>query len=89
MKRQVLIATVLIGLAAATTAQDDEKGQSVMFKNRQHNYDHLTTVPDRQQQGLGDQCMEMSRKIKSLKGKPQRRAALMERYRHECERDTR
>ncbi len=84
MKSWVPVATIIATFATFPVAQGDDKGQSIMFDNQQSgDYKHLTTMP--KEQSLGDRCMEMSREIESLKGNPQRRSAMMERYRQECE----
>ena len=62
--------------------QGSGAGQSIMFQN-QPGYDHLTTIPEKP--SLGDRCQQMSRDIENLKGKPQRRYSLMQRYKQECE----
>ena len=73
----------LLGLSVAVSAE--QKGQSVLFQEQKSGDDHLTTLPESQPQSLGDKCMEMSRQIDALKGKPQRRNALMEQFRAECQ----
>lgn len=71
-------------LAAASVCAADQPGQSVLIQApKSDGYEHLTTMPA--QQTLGERCMEMAREIESLKGKPQRRAALAARYQQECE----
>lgn len=82
--------TVRIGLlslaivTAAPVAADSQPGQSVLIQTpKSDGYEHLTTVPA--EPTLGDRCVEMAREIESLKGKPQRRAALAARYQQECE----
>lgn len=84
MRSRMLALALSIGLIPIAAAQSDGRGESIMFEKPSNNdYKELTTMPE--QQTLGDRCMEMSREIESLKGKPQRRSALMERYRQECE----
>ena len=86
MRKQLLIAMSLAGLVAGASAQDAGQGQSIMFQNQEQNRDDLTTLPESQKKKTrGDRCMEMSHEIERLKGKPQRRSAMMDRYRKECE----
>jgi len=63
----------------------DERGQSIMFQDQPDRYDHLTTEPKDAGKDLGDKCMQMSRQIEQLKGKPQRRHALIKQYQVECQ----
>lgn len=81
MKRAVWV--FLMGFSVVVGA--GEKGQSIMFQEQKGDYDQLTTLPEKQQESLGERCMEMSRQIEALKGKPQRRNALMEQFRAECQ----
>ncbi len=70
--------------ASATAADSDGRGQSIMFGDQPgKDTEPLTTTP--KEPTLGDRCMEMARKVEILKGKPQRRSAMMERYRQACE----
>ena len=86
MTKPLLIATFFASLASGVSAQDSGQGQSIMFENQSHDRDYLTTLPESQKQkSRGDRCMEMLHKAESLKGKPQRRSAMMDRYRKECE----
>ena len=86
MTRQYLIAVALAGLATTAAAQDTGQGQSIMFEKPPENRDYLTTLPEGQKKkSLGDRCMEMSQEVERLKGKPQRRSAMVDRYRKECE----
>ena len=86
MTIKLLIAMSLAGLVANVNAQDAGQGQSIMFENQEQNRDDLTTLPESQKKKTrGDRCMEMSQEIERLKGKPQRRSAMMDRYRKECE----
>lgn len=58
-----------------------------MFEAQPNSRDDLTTLPPGQKQkDLADRCAEMSQEIERLKGKPQRRSTMAERYRQECER---
>ena len=76
----LMTATLLAGAISA----DNAPGQSVLIQTpKSDGYEHLTTMPE--QKSLGDRCVEMAREIESLKGKPQRRAALAARYQQECQ----
>jgi len=86
MTKKLLIAVSLAGLVSGASAQDSGQGQSIMFRGQEQNRDYLTTLPESQKKKTrGDRCMEMSHEIERLKGKPQRRSAMMDRYRKECE----
>ena len=86
MTKQLLIVVSLLGLMAGVGAQEAGQGQSIMFENPEQNRDYLTRLPESQKkQTRGDRCIEMSHEIERLKGKPQRRSAMMDRYRKECE----
>ncbi|MCU7935182.1 MAG: hypothetical protein KZQ99_09915 [Candidatus Thiodiazotropha sp. (ex Dulcina madagascariensis)] len=57
-----------------------EKGESVMFEPKQHPF---TQVP-RETEDPDEKCRQLAKRIASLKGKPQRRHAALERYRLTC-----
>jgi hypothetical protein len=76
----LMAATSLAGAISA----DNAPGHSVLMQTpKSDGYEHLTSMPE--QKSLGDRCVEMAREIESLKGKPQRRAALAARYQQECQ----
>ena len=75
----ILLMVFSVGICA------EEKGQSIMYKDQKNEYGHLTKIPEGEKTELGDKCMEMSRQIRELKGKPQRRYALKEQFRVECQ----
>jgi hypothetical protein len=81
--KTALLLPLFIGFAALVGAQ--ERGQSIMFQDKPNDYEYLTSEPKEAGRDQGDQCMEMSRQIEQLKGKPQRRHALMQRYQLECQ----
>ena len=86
MTKQILTTVSLIGILASANAQNTGQGQSIMFQDRQNDRDYLTTMPEGQKNKTrGDRCIEMSREIEALKGRPQRRSTMMERYRAECD----
>lgn len=73
--------------ARGTGVAGQGQGQSIMFGQQQGgDYSHLITAPAGQSTSLGDKCQAMAREIDQLKGKPQRRSTLMERYQAECQR---
>jgi hypothetical protein len=77
---------ILLFSSIAVLVDAQERGHSIMFEDQGKEYDQLTNVPAAAANTQGDACMEMSRQIEHLKGKPQRRHALMQRYRMECQR---
>ncbi len=86
MTRQFLTLTLLASLVTSAGAQDSGQGQSIMFQDQEQHRDYLTTLPESQKtKSRGDRCIEMSQEIERLKGKPQRRSTMMDRYRKECE----
>ena len=86
MTKPLLITAFIACLASGVSAQNSGQGQSIMFQDQEQNRDYLTTLPESQQQkSRGDRCMEMLQEAERLKGRPQRRSAMMDRYRKECE----
>ena len=86
MTKPLLIAILFASLVTGVSAQDSGQEQSIMFQGQEQNRDYLTTLPESQKQkSRGDRCMEMLHEAERLKGKPQRRSAMMDRYRKECE----
>jgi hypothetical protein len=84
---RLLTATVLAGWLGVAGAQDSGLGQSIMFETQSNVPDDLTTLPPGQRKkDLADRCAEMSQEIEKLKGNPQRRSTMAERYRQECQR---
>ena len=73
-------ATLLILGATAPMAQENDRGQSIMFD---HDRRYLTEKPA-QADPRWEHCKELSRKVEALKGKPQRRYAAAQRYEAEC-----
>jgi hypothetical protein len=62
-----------------------EKGESVMFQPKEHPF---TQAPQEIDDEAGE-CARLAKRIESLKGKPQRRHAALERYRLICLEKTR
>ena len=58
-----------------------EKAPSVMFEPPAET---VTGTPPLEAPSEGDRCEEMMQKIEQLKGKPQRKSSMMERYQLEC-----
>ena len=80
------LSVLCLSLISSTLAASEEQGQSIMFKKEaEKKYEHLVTMPEKND--LGDKCQQMSRDIENLKGRPQRRYSLMQRYKQECELD--
>ena len=85
MKLRVLAFLSVISIATTVYGQEDGQGRSIMFQDSQDQRSELTTLPDSQHEDRGERCMQMLNEAEQLKGKPQRRAVAMERYRQECE----
>jgi len=86
MNKSLPITAFIACLANSVCAQNSGQGQSIMFENQPDDRDYLTTLPESQKQKTrGDRCMEMLQEAERLKGRPQRRSAMMDRYRKECE----
>ena len=80
-----IISSLLFAVTVAVNAA--EQSQSIMFKDKNEGkYDYLTKPPESDSSTEVDECARMSAQIEELRGKPQRRYALMERYRAECQR---
>lgn len=78
---RVITLSVLIMLSTTVSAGD--KGRSVMFQDNDEDIRHLTSLP-KVEDAEASRCTEMVRKLEKLKGKPQRRYALRQRYELEC-----
>jgi hypothetical protein len=85
MRNRLLCAIVLAGSVTLATAQDSGLGQSIMFETPPQDHSDLTTLPPGQKKkDLNERCADMSAEIQRLKGKPQRRSTMADRYRQEC-----
>ena len=73
----------LVWLSAQSVAAD-EPAQSIMFPATTGDRVELTTLPSTGKPEPGSRCDEMAREMEALKGKPQRRFALSQRYEAEC-----
>ena len=81
------LTTLIFLLSFTTLSVAQTQNQSIMFKDKgDDQYGHLTKIPENNVGTQDDECMEMSRQIEQLKGKLQRRYAMMEQYRMECQR---
>lgn len=86
MTKQILIAAALTCLSAHVNAQDSGQGQSIMFDTQPQRDNYLTTLPESQtKKTRGERCTDMAQEMERLKGRPQRRSAVADRYRKECE----
>ncbi len=82
----VSAAALVLAVAAADAATEGEgKGSSIMFEQGGAKDDPLNPNREARETALGDRCMEMTRQLDALKGNPQRRYALMQEYKAECE----
>lgn len=83
MRIECCLLTTLLAVAPASFGQSEDRGQSIMFEDSAGDrYEDVTRAPPRP--SAGERCLEMARELEALKGKPQRRSALMARYREEC-----
>jgi hypothetical protein len=75
--------TLLCILIVLPTGVFAEKGQSIMFGDP----DPVTTQPgtNTAEQEKTDLCKQLRHDMDALKGKPQRRNAVVQRYRLECQ----
>ena len=80
MQRFVLF----FALAAQPFICQAQKGQSIMFGDPDPIY--TERKKDTSADELADECQQLRREMDALKGKPQRRHAVVERYKRECTR---
>ena len=73
----------LVWLSVQAVAAD-EPSRSIMFPATAGDEVELTSLPPTGRPDPGDRCDEMAREIQALKGKPQRRFALSQKYEAEC-----
>ncbi len=78
-------AWVLMAGSIAFNAFAEQASQSVVFKNNNMEVKNPLTNAPQSDKSKGEYCMDLSRKIDKLKGKPQQRFTMMERYKAECE----
>lgn len=76
-------ALLILSLLALSFNCHAEKGQSIMFGDQDPIYTEKT--PDRGAANMAEHCKQLRRQMDDLKGKPQRRNAVAQRYRLECD----
>jgi hypothetical protein len=57
-----------------------ERGDSIMFESKQHTF----TTPPPKEKSQAEKCQQLLKEIEALKGKPQRRHAVIERHKLMC-----
>jgi Skp family chaperone for outer membrane proteins len=78
--KQVILLLALCSLPLASLA---EKGQSIMFGDPDPVYTESDTKDPAQEKA--DYCNELRKQMDELKGKPQQRNAVVQRYQLECQ----
>lgn len=83
--------TIMVGvffyLGSVGLLLADDRGQSDMFISEEKpDYTHLTEIPDSGEKSKEEKCLEMSKKIENLDGKPQKHFVASKVYSAECER---
>jgi hypothetical protein len=74
---------LLLALCALPLGSRAEKGQSIMFGDPDPLYNE--TVKKDPAQEKADYCSELRKQMDQLKGKPQQRNAVIQRYQLECQ----
>jgi hypothetical protein len=74
--RTTWLMAAALALAPAAHAQ---RGDSIMFQEQPPPFLNAPAAD------AGDECAQMARQLDELKGQPQRRYALVQRYRAECQ----
>ena len=74
---------LLMPLFALSLSCHAEKGPSIMFGDQDPIYTEKTR--DTRATEQAEHCKQLRRQMDELKGKPQRRNAVVQRYRLECE----
>jgi hypothetical protein len=75
--------TLILALCALPLASVAEKGQSIMFGDPDPMYSG--TVKKDPAREKADFCSDLRRQMDQLKGKPQQRNAVVQRYKLECQ----
>ena len=83
MKRYLVIMLAWLALASIPRGGVAEKGQSIMFGEPDQL--HQEQSRDTSAVELSKHCRELRRQMEELKDKPQRRHAVVQRYRLECQ----
>ena len=73
---------LILSLLALSFTCHAEKGQSIMFGDQDPIYTEKTRDSSTTEQA--EHCKQLRRQMDELKGKPQRRNAVSQRYRLEC-----
>ena len=73
----------LLSITVLSTATLAEKGQSIMFGDPDPLYQEKKR--DTAAEEHSEHCRQLRRQMDELKGKPQRRHAVVERYKLECQ----
>jgi hypothetical protein len=76
MRRPWILAVAALAFVPAASAQ---RGESIMFEEQPPPF--LASPPS----DAEDECARMARELEELKGKPQRRYGLWQRYAAECQ----
>ena len=72
----------ILPLLALSVASHAEQGRSIMFEDNAPVFTDQTR--DTSSVDLAEHCKQLRRQMDELKGKPQRRNAVVQRYRLEC-----
>lgn len=75
-------ALLVLPLLVLPFASHAETGQSIMFGDKDPVYTEKTR--DQSAADMAEHCKQLRRQMDELKGKPQRRNAVVQRYRLEC-----
>ena len=75
-------ALLMLSLLVLPVTCHAEKGQSIMFGDQDPIYTEKTR--DTSATNQAEHCKQLRRQMEELKGKPQRRNAVVQRYRLEC-----
>ena len=78
-------ALFLAVIANDAAAEGEGKSPSIIFEPGGAKDDRFNADREARETALGERCMEMTRQLEALKGNPQRRYALMQEYKAECE----
>ena len=78
--KKLLLIFCLLSISISVNA--DDKGNSIMFQDQpDRNSGDLNIIKE---DPIGDKCKQLSDKIESLEGKPQRRFAAIQEYNAQC-----
>ena len=74
---------LLLSITVISTTAHAEKGKSIMFGDPDPIYQEKTR--DTTAEEHSEHCKQLRRQMEELKGKPQRRHVVVERYKLECQ----